>query len=67
MSDTQPNPNPGGPADGPEPEPTPTTGSSRFAQYDRTLQRFVGGVVDKRSGVDKSLRVKGHNYEVREV
>jgi hypothetical protein len=63
MSDTQPTQ--------PDPEPAeatpPSTGSGRFAQYDKTLQRFVGGVVGKRSDVDKSLRVKGHAYEVREV
>lgn len=63
MSDTQPT----------QPDPQPAeakaepTGSGRYAQYDRTLQRFVGGVVDKRTAIDKSLRVKGHDYEVREV
>ena len=54
------------PSDPPTDE-SKATGSGRFAQYDKTLQRFVGGVVDKRSGVDKTLRVKGHDYEVREV
>ena len=63
MSDTQPSEQPiEAQASAPEP-----TGSGRYAQYDKTLLRFVGGVVDKRTGVDKSLRVKGHEYEVREV
>lgn len=63
MTDTSPSPQPEQ-AQATAPEPT---GSGRYAQYDKTLQRFVGGVVDKRTGVDRSLRVKGHEYEVREV
>lgn len=63
MTDQTPQPAPQTPAE-PKAEPT---GSGRYAQYDKTLQRFVGGVVDKRTGIDKSLRVKGHDYEVREV
>ena len=66
MSDTQPDSSTQPPPSDDEPK-SPSTGSGRFAQYDKTLQRFVGGVVDKRTAVDKSLRVKGHDYETREV
>lgn len=64
MSDTQPTPDP---QPTPEPPAQASTGSGRFCLYDLSLLRFVGPVVESRRGIDKGLRVRGHDYEVREV
>lgn len=61
----------------PEPEPTPEVKAEptrkagppkAYALYDLSHLRFVGGTHDtKAKADDKSLKVKGHRYEVREV
>lgn len=52
----------------PEPKPTKVKSGELFALYDLTHLRFVGGThATKAKADDKSLKVKGHRYEVRSV
>lgn len=53
---------------GPVNAPDSTGDSIGFKVYDKTLKRFVGPLASSKSAANKGVsKVKGHDYEVREV